>query len=426
MPVINVLIFPDGEINSVELHDALSTCVNINLFGASSIERHGRYIFKNHISGLPKITDTQFYKKFNEILTRHKIDVVIPTHDTVVLEFIKNSYRINAKVMGGDFETVEICRSKKKTYHKFNDCSFIPTVYNSPTDKIFYPVFIKPDEGQGAKGTLKVASFNELKEVNFEDNVVCEFLPGEELTIDCLTDKNGNLMIASPRSRQRVLGGVSTQGKTEALTDEIKHIATTLNNRLKFKGLWYFQIKKDQKGIFKLLEISSRCAGSMCLTRAKGLNLPLLSVYVTMGYDIKVLCNTYNVKMDRTLISRYEIDYDYKSVYFDLDDTLIVDNKVNLNAIRFLYQCKNKDIPVYLLTKHANTVEHTLQNHSIDKSLFRRIIHLNEHEEKSYFITDIRPILIDNAFSERLEVNNALKIPVFDVDNIEVLLDWRC
>ena len=33
---IRVLVFPAGEINSIELHDALSSNVNVELFGASS------------------------------------------------------------------------------------------------------------------------------------------------------------------------------------------------------------------------------------------------------------------------------------------------------------------------------------------------------------------------------------------------------
>ena len=49
MAKINVLIFRGGEINSVELHDALSSCVNVKVFGASSVERHGKYIFQNYI-----------------------------------------------------------------------------------------------------------------------------------------------------------------------------------------------------------------------------------------------------------------------------------------------------------------------------------------------------------------------------------------
>ncbi len=48
-----VLIFPAGEINSIEIHDSLSTCVNIELYGASSVDRHGGYVFRNYISGVP-------------------------------------------------------------------------------------------------------------------------------------------------------------------------------------------------------------------------------------------------------------------------------------------------------------------------------------------------------------------------------------
>ncbi len=73
MPVINVLIFPAGEINSIELHDALATCVNVRVFGASSIDRHGAYVFENYTSGLPMITAPDFFDKFNEMLAKDKI-----------------------------------------------------------------------------------------------------------------------------------------------------------------------------------------------------------------------------------------------------------------------------------------------------------------------------------------------------------------
>ena len=74
-----VLIFPAGEINSVELHEALSTCVNIELYGASSVDKHGEYIFKNYISGLPMITETNFFDEFNSIIDKNQIELVFPT-----------------------------------------------------------------------------------------------------------------------------------------------------------------------------------------------------------------------------------------------------------------------------------------------------------------------------------------------------------
>lgn len=424
MSKINVLVFPDGEINSAEVHDALATCVNINLYGASSIERHGKFLFKNHIPGLPNIYEPNFYQELNKIVNLYDIDIVIPTHDTVSLELIRNQDKLDCKILGGDLYTAEVCRSKAKSYALYKDCSFTPEIYEKDKVKKF-PIFAKPDKGQGAKGAKIINTEQELKSTDLEDYVICEYLPGIEYTVDCLTDKNGELCVISPRSRARTLAGVSVHGKNEVLTDEIKTIAEKINKRLHFCGLWYFQIKKDSNDKFKLLEISNRCAGTMCLTRAKGLNLPLLSVYANMGHDIKPIPNPYNVTIDRSLINRYEIDYHYDSVYLDLDDTLIIADAVNLNVIRFVYQCYNKQIPVYLLTKHCKEVQATLEKHAICKTLFKEIIHISENNKKSSYIKDSSPILIDNAFSERNEVIGSIGIPVFDVDAVEVLLDWK-
>ena len=65
---IGVLIFPAGEVNSVELHDALCTCVNIRLYGASSYDRHGGYIFQDYTSGLPVISNSNFIEEFNRLI----------------------------------------------------------------------------------------------------------------------------------------------------------------------------------------------------------------------------------------------------------------------------------------------------------------------------------------------------------------------
>ena len=78
MSKTNVLIFPAGEINSVELHDALSHNVNVELFGCSSQDRHGGYIFKNYKSGIPNIMDDNFLEKFNELIEDWNIDFIFP------------------------------------------------------------------------------------------------------------------------------------------------------------------------------------------------------------------------------------------------------------------------------------------------------------------------------------------------------------
>jgi hypothetical protein len=422
MSQINVLVFPAGEINSIELHDSLSTCVNIKLYGASSINRHGEYVFENYISNAPMISDKDFFEKFNALLTDKKIELIFPTHDTVATFFADNQDKIKAKIITADKETSAICRDKEKTYNALKDYDFIPIIYKGINS---YPVFIKPKEGQGSVGAKLIKSDKDIADIDLKNYVICEYLPGEEYTVDCLTDKNGKLAFVSPRSRQRLMAGISVAGKIEELTKEIQDIAQTINHKLSFKGLWWFQIKKDREGKWKLLEISTRCAGTMCLTRARGVNLPLLSVYVALGYDIEVHSNNYNVVVDRTLISRYKIDYEYDTVYFDFDDTLVINGKVNLKAIWFLYQCRNSGKKIILLTKHEKELYQTLKSFAVPENLFNEIIHIKPGENKANYMQSEKAIFIDNAYQERNIVAKTHSIPVFDVDGLDVLMDWR-
>ena len=425
MDKINVLIFPAGEINSIELHTALSSCVNINLFGASSIDRHGPFVFKNYISGLPKIDEPEFINQLNSLNKKYHIDIIIPTHDTVALFFAENRERINTKILTQNLETATVCRNKLKMYAVFKEYSFVPHLYKID-DEMIFPIFVKPDESQGGKGAMIVTTKPELDTIDGIDNyVISEYLPGEELTVDCITDHKGSLKGVFPRTRQRVFCGVSVAGKSVDPTSDIMDIATAINERLNFLGLWFFQVKKDKYGTYKLMEISTRVAGGMCLTRARGVNLPLLSVYTAMGYDIEVMSNKYSIQMDRTLINRYKTDLQYDHVYLDFDDTLITYDRVNLDIIRFIYQCANQGKKIHLLTKHEFDINKSLEKFHIEKNLFVEIIHIPLEEEKYQYITQDNAIFIDNAFKERHLVMIKCGVPVFDVDGIEVLLDWR-
>ncbi len=424
---IGVLIFPAGEINSIELHDALSVCVNIRLFGASSVDRHGEFVFKNYIPNLPKIQEQDFILVLNRIIEQNQIDVIIPTHDDVVLFLAENQQAIHAKILTADVRTATVCRDKQETYALFSECDFCPQVYDVPMN---FPVFMKPRKGQGGVGVRLLSSADDIPaDMDISDHVFCEYLPGEELTVDCFTDKDGVLQAVLPRSRKRIFGGVSVRTQREAVTKEIFEIAEKINSRLSFLGLWYFQLKQGNDGRYKLLEISVRCAGSMCLSRTIGVNLPLLSVYALLGKKTEILANDYTLMTDRTLISRYKTDLKYNCVYVDLDDTILINDEVDLQTVRFLYQCVNQHKRLILLTRHRvdhdDSAADALRKHRIAPELFDDIIELDSKTPKYTKINPEGAIFIDNAFAERKAVYENLGIPVFDVDGIEMLLDWR-
>lgn len=421
---IRVLVFPAESENATELHDALSSCVNIEVWGASSVERHGAYVFENYHSGLPSITSSSFYEELADLVKKLRIDVVFPTHDTVVLEFARNKDKIPAKVAVPDIPTAEACRSKKRTYETLQGLSFIPRVYQNPESVSVFPVFAKPDEGQGARGAHIIEHSGQLKVIDFDEYVVTEYLPGREFTIDCLTDKDGILRVVSPRERMRVENGISARAVTSLATPEIRSIAEAINQRMRFQGLWFFQMKEATNGALKLMEVSGRCAGTMCATRAKGYNLPLMTVYTLMGHNLGVIDGGYEVIADRQLSTTYRVGIDFRRLALDYDDTLVMGDKVNLAAVALVYQCKNKGIPVRLITKHDGDLQASIEKHALSLALFDEVVHLAPEDSKvAYLSAELGDVLVDNAFKERDSANKALGIPVFDTSEIPVLLD---
>ena len=147
-----ILIFPAGTEIAFEIYNALKYTKFIELYGGTSTECHAEFLFENYIDGFPFIDDARFVEYLNEIVEKYKIDYIYPAHDSVCLELTKRSDEIAAKVITSPMETVDICRSKKKTYEFFKDETFIPLSYKSVEAISSYPVFIKPSVGQGAVG----------------------------------------------------------------------------------------------------------------------------------------------------------------------------------------------------------------------------------------------------------------------------------
>ena len=105
---------------------------------------------------------------------------------------------------------------------------FIPKVYKKEEVKN-YPVFCKKDTDQGGRHAYKIENEDELKMYAKADMIICEYLPGEEVTVDCFTNKKRNLVFCNPRAADRILAGIDVHARRIDLTPEIKYIAESLN-----------------------------------------------------------------------------------------------------------------------------------------------------------------------------------------------------
>jgi predicted ATP-grasp superfamily ATP-dependent carboligase len=424
-----VLVFPCGSEIGLEIHNSLKWSSHIELWGGSSVDDHGKYVYKNYIGNMPYIDNDNFIDQLNEIIIRHKFDFIFPAHDSVVLKLAENSKLLRCKVIGSLLETCQVCRSKRQTYDKLSSILRVPKLYRVVDSDISYPVFLKPDIGQGGKGTYLAKTKHDLDFYLSKDPtlIILENLPGKEFTIDCFTDRKAKLRFVGARERSRIKDGISVNTKN-VKDKKFIELAEKINGIIKLRGAWFFQIKESRKKELVLMEVAPRIAGSMGIYRNLGVNFALLSIYDAMDLDIEIDINKYPIEMDRALVNRFSLNFSYKHVYIDLDDTIVLKNKVNPIVMQFLYQCLNNDIKLHLVTRHYSRfnedTEVALRKYRI-KQIFESIINIPKGEKKSDYIKEIAAIFIDDSFSERLDVSKKLEIPVFEVSSLESLINWK-
>ena len=423
-----ILVFPCGSEIGLEIHRSLKHSAHFDLVGASSLDDHGRFVYDDYVDGIPFIDDPAAIPTLREIVASRKIAAIYPAMDKVLWKLKVSEGDLGCRVIASSPETTAICLSKTRTYAHLQSRIKVPRVYAGIEAVTEYPVFAKPDVGYGTRGTFKADHAEELRAFlkihSATPYILTEYLPGPEYTVDCFTDRHGDLRFVGPRGRERVSNGISVHTSREQDDADIfKTMARTLNQAISFRGAWFFQVKRDTAGELTLLEIASRLAGSSALHRALGVNFALLSLYDAFDLDVDIVLNDFDVELDRALNSRYKTNLSYSRVFMDFDDTLIVNGKVNPEAAVFLLQCRNEGKQIILISKHLGDLAAELARLRITE-LFDQVLHLKPDDEKSRYLPDSDAIFIDDSFSERKKVAQSRRIPVFDVHMLEALMRY--
>jgi hypothetical protein len=428
--MINVLIFPSGSLVAKEIFDSLKYEKNIKIFGTDYDENNiSSFYFRNYISGCPFIKDKNETILFlKDIIINNNIDYIYPAFDSV-LNFLKNNEKeIGAKILAPNIDTINICNSKLLTYNKLNSIIPTPIIYNNDIDNIVsYPLYCKPICGYGSRDHKIIYNINEAKNIDITKYLICEYLTGDEYTVDCFTDYSGKLLYAYSRQRCKTLNGISVNTKT-IYNKDIFEYANKINNNISMRGAWFFQVKYDNNNILKLLEIACRISGAMCTNRVKGINFPLLTIMDFENNKLSpLLYNNYNVECYKIYKNHYKVNIDFKYIYCDLDDTLIIHDKVNIDLLRFLYDCINNNKQIILITRNNSPLD-VLKKYKISTDIFNNIITINKLrdnvnnyiDKKSNYILYSNSIFIDDSFIERCDVKENCKILVFSPSDIEI------
>lgn len=110
------------------------------------------------------------------------------------------------------------------------------------------------------------------------------------------------------------------------------------------------------------------------------------------------------------------------TIFFDLDETLILLEKPIDVTINLFKSAKKNKIKTVLITRHVKTISETLDKINLSINDFDNVVKVEIGQRKSNIINRFKPIkydlFVDNEFSERKDVLENSKILVADVNMI--------
>ncbi|MBX7256419.1 MAG: ATP-grasp domain-containing protein [Candidatus Hydrogenedentes bacterium] len=421
---MNVFVFPTRNEPGLEAVQALSKSNKITLFGGSSYEKvhdPARHLLTNYVL-CPGYDEPDFVPRFQSILREHAIDIVLPAWDRLVAVFSQWTME-GVTFVTPRAEIATMLLSKRKTYERLKGSVPVPRVYK-PEDASL-PVFAKPDVASGSVGGMHVTTESQLAAAVEKGLLLSEYLPGDEFTVDCISDRQGVLLFANQRARSRIGQGISL-GTCSVHDPRVAMHVEAIAATLRIEGPWFAQFKCNEAGEPVLMEINPRLGGSSAQTRLSGVNIPLISVFLFAGYPVRIPRLRSDVLLNRSMRNYTDAEaFDW--VIWDWDDTLIRrDGRPDPDAMGCLYDLRNRGIRQALFTR--NPEAESLMNVHMVPRMFEEIRVTDDKVGalKEFMarrsIDASRLVMVNDSFQELFEIQDSLpQVRTVTPDALETL-----
>lgn len=254
-----------------------------------------------------KCEQPSFVSEIKRICAKESINIVIPLIDPELIVYSKHKNdfeREGVSIIVSDFEVIEICFDKMKTYNFFKEAG-IPCLrtVDIHEDNIELPAIIKPRRGSGGINVFEVCSRQEIEVLSrrIEDPIIQEKAVGQEITIDTLVDMEGRPIKIVPRERLEIRAGESSKGRT-IRDKELTDLTIKLLLKLKAVGPITVQCFKTETG-YVFSEINPRFGGGYPLSHAAGADFPRLILMMSKGENITCGIDDYE---ENVYFTRYD------------------------------------------------------------------------------------------------------------------------
>jgi len=239
---------------------------------------------------VPRAKDPAFYPAVLRLIEDEHIGIIFPTSGFDIYEFARHKRELEAMgvvVAMSDADAMATCENKWQFYLKTQGVFPLPETGRDPTTWNRFPCFVKPVFGKGSRDTHRCATREELEfhTLPARDMLIQEYLPGEEYTVDVLSDLSGAPLLAVPRARLETKDGISSKGRVFR-DEEIERLCLDLARHLGLKGPTCMQLKRDDAGHPKFMEVNPRIGGGSMFTTLAGVNIPMLLLRLIAGMEL--------------------------------------------------------------------------------------------------------------------------------------------
>lgn len=241
---------------------------------------------------IPEAENENYMDVLFKIIDKYGIDLLMPSSGYDIFPFSENKEKLvkyGAIPIISNRDVLEICRDKILTYNHLNKYFNLPFTTEEVNKINEFPIIAKPRFGKGSRDVVKINDLKDLDYISckYSNMIYQEYLPGEEFTIDVLSDMNSKPLVSVPRIRLQTRGGISTKGKI-ILDNELIEESFKIVRFLNIVGPCCMQVKKDKNNIFKLVEINPRLGGGTIFTTLAGANFPKMIIDMVEGNSIKI------------------------------------------------------------------------------------------------------------------------------------------
>ena len=297
---------------------------DIRLIGVDANRRAAGSFLLDHFYVVPEAQDPKFIPTMLEICKNESVHVILPMVTAELIPFAKHAsafQELGCVVSVSSESVLETAIHKNKLFEVLAGQGFsIPQFKLVNTSKALMnaieelgyphtPVCFKPAQGDGSRGfhvldakqnrienfflakpDATLVSLTELSEVLHHQSalpelLVMEYLPGSEYSVDLLVN-HGEVLVTVPRRREKIVGGITTQG-TIVEEHDVLNYASHVAKVMKLHGNIGIQVRRSQTGIVKLLEVNPRLQGTVVHCTGAGVNMPLLAVKLALGMPVE-------------------------------------------------------------------------------------------------------------------------------------------